>query len=248
MHAAEVRPDGSSIRWVELPGTEPARVYIHGLGSSSAPYFAEVATAAPGRRSRSLLVDLLGHGISDRPTDVGYTMEEHADWLATALRTAGVSEAQVIAHSMGGAVATLLAVKHPDLVASLVLIDSNLDPAPEIPAPGSSQIARYGETVFVHGGGLQETLERVGPSWAATMRLAGPVALYRTAASLAKFEGREALKGLTIPRTYLYPAADGPLPGASELAAAGVRVVAVPDCGHNIMLDNPAAFVAEVQA
>ena len=249
LHAAEVH-ENASIRWVELPGAEPPRVYIHGLGSSSAHYYAEVAASDGLRGRRSLLLDLLGHGISDRPDDLGYTMEEHADWVASALRTAGVSGAQVIAHSMGGAVATLLASKHPDLVANLVLIDSNLDPASEteIQAPRSSQIARYGEALFVHGGGFEETLERVGPSWAATMRQAGPVGLYRTAASLARFEGREIIKHLSMPRTYLYPAADGPLAGASALTAAGVRVVAVPDCGHNIMLDNPAALVAEVLA
>ena len=248
LHAAEVRPDGSSIRWVELPGAEPARVYLHGLGSSSAPYFAEVASSPGLRDRRSLLLDLLGYGISDRPADAGYTMEEHADWVATALRSAEVSGAQVIAHSMGGAIALLLADRHPELIASLILIDSNLDPAPEIPRPGSSLIARYGETVFLHGGGYQEVLERVGPQWAATMRLAGPVALYRSAASLARFEGREILKSLDIPRTYLYPAADGPLEGADALTASGVRVIALADCGHNITLDNPVGFVDAVLA
>jgi len=248
LHTAEVRPDGSSIRWVEFPGTGRPRVYLHGLGSSSAPYFAQVATSPGLHGRRSLLLDLLGFGISDRPRDAGYTMANHADWVASALRTAGISTADVIAHSMGGAIAITLAARHPDLVASLVLIDANLDPAPEIPRPGSSQIARYGERLFVHGGGLQEALERVGPTWAATMRLAGPEALYRSAASLAAFQGRELLKSLTIPRTFLYPAADGELPGAAALTAAGVRVVAVPDCGHNVMLDNPAGFVAETLA
>jgi pimeloyl-ACP methyl ester carboxylesterase len=33
-----------------------------------------------------------------------------------------------------------------------------------------------------------------------------------------------------------------PLVGAAELTAAGVRVVTIPDAGHNIMLDNPYAF------
>ncbi|GAA2042035.1 alpha/beta hydrolase [Catenulispora yoronensis] len=247
LHAAEVRP-GSSIRWVELPGSAPTRVYLHGLGSSSAHYYAEVATCDALRGRRSLLLDLLGHGVSDRPEDAGYTLEEHADWVASALRTAEVAGAQIIAHSMGGSIATLLARRHPELVASLVLVDSNLDPAPEVPTPGSAQIARYGETVFLRGGGYAETLERVGPTWASTMRLAGPVALYRSAENLAKFEGREILKELTAPRTYLYPASDGPLLGADALIAAGVRVLAVPDCGHNMMLDNPERFVAEVLA
>lgn len=57
---------------------------------------------------------------------------------------------------------------------------------------------------------------------------------------------RELLTDLTIPRTYLLPEGDGPLPGADALTAAGVSVVAVPDCGHNIMLDNPEGFVRAV--
>ncbi|NUR27136.1 MAG: alpha/beta fold hydrolase [Catenulispora sp.] len=248
MRSAQVRPDGSAIRWVELPGSEPARVYVHGLGGSSAHYFAAVAADDALRGRRSLLLDLLGYGISDRPSDAAYTMSEHADWVATALRTAQVTAAEVVAHSMGGAIALLLAERHPDLVESLILIDSNLDPAPEVPVPGSSQIARYGETVFLRGGGYQETLKRVGPLWASTMRLAGPEALYRSAASLARFEGRELLKRLPIPRTYLHPEADGVLEGGDALVAAGVRVVAMPDCGHNITLDNPGRFVAEVLA
>jgi pimeloyl-ACP methyl ester carboxylesterase len=248
LHTAEVRADGSAIRWTELPGAEPARVFLHGLGGSSSHCFAEVAASDGLRGRRSLLLDLLGFGISDRPVDADYALVEHADWVATALREAGVSGAQVLAHSMGGSVAIVLALRHPDLVASLVLIDSNLDPAPEIPRPGSSQIARYGETVFLLGGGYEETLERVNPGWRATMRLAGAVALYRSAADLVKFEGRAILKTLDIPRAYLYPHTDGDLAGADELAAAGVHVMAVPDCGHNITLDNPAGFVEAVLA
>ena len=35
---------------------------------------------------------------------------------------------------------------------------------------------------------------------------------------------------------------DGAAAGDEELTRAGVRLVAVPDCGHNIMLDNPDPF------
>lgn len=248
MRSAPVSPDGTTIRWAEIPGREPVRVYLHGLGASAAPYYAGVVTHPALAGHRSLLMDLLGHGFSDRPADFSYTLEAHADAVAAALAAAGVTEADVVAHSMGGAVAILLAARHPRLVRRLVLVDANLDPAPPAPRPGSSGIAMYSEEEFLDGG-WEKTLERVGPHWASTMRLADPVGLYRTAVNLARGSVptmREHLVGMDVPRTFLYPAADGPVADAAGLTAAGVDLVAVPDCGHNIMVDNPDAFALAV--
>jgi pimeloyl-ACP methyl ester carboxylesterase len=240
-----VTPDGDRMRWVEFPGREPARVYVHGLGATSAAYFAEAAVHPLLAGRRSLLVDLLGHGISDRPTGFDYTLESHADALAEALTAAGVTGAEFVAHSMGGSVAVVLADRHPHLVSRLLLVDANLDPVPFRPGrAGGSGIAAYAEEDFV-AGGWQEVADRVGPHWWATMRLAGREALHRSAVHLARGTVptmRQILLGLSVPRTYLLPAAGGPLAGADELTAAGVRVVAVPACGHNIMLDNPEGF------
>ncbi|WP_328468737.1 alpha/beta fold hydrolase [Streptomyces sp. NBC_00448] len=251
MHAAPVTADGAHIRWVEIHGAAaPARVYLHGLGASSGPYFTAAATHPALAGHRSLLVDLLGFGISDRPTAFGYTLQEHADALAAALTAAGVQGADVIAHSMGGAVAIVLATRHPDLVGRLVLVDANLDPVvPTRHLPGSSGIATYSEEEFL-AGGWEEVGIRVGPHWWSTMRLAGREALHRSAVQLARGGTpimREQLLALEIPRTYLHPAGDTQPAGAAELTAAGVSVVPVPDSGHNVMLDNPEAF-AELTA
>ncbi|MER6136221.1 alpha/beta hydrolase [Streptomyces sp. NPDC001815] len=247
MRSVAVTPEGDHIRWVELPGQEPSRVYVHGLGATSPAYFTEVAVHPLLAGRRSLLVDLLGHGISDRPTDFDYALESHADALAAVLTGAGVTGAELIAHSMGGSVAIVLAARHPELVARLVLVDANLDPLPRVPgAGGSSGIAAYTEEEFL-AGGWQEVLDRVGPHWASTMRLAGREALHRSAHQLIRGTDptmRQLLLGLAIPRTFLLPEADlATFPGTAELTEAGVSVVAVPDCGHNIMLDNPEAFV-----
>ncbi|MFJ7194570.1 MULTISPECIES: alpha/beta fold hydrolase [unclassified Streptomyces] len=251
MHSARVTADGALIRWVELPGrpgSTRTRVCLHGLGASSGPYFTASAVHPLLAGSRTLLMDLLGFGISDRPSDFGYTLEEHADAVAAALEAAGAYGADVIAHSMGGAVAIVLAARHPHLVARLVLVDANLDPVAPAPArPGSSGIAAYSEEEFL-AHGRSEVRERVGPHWWATMRLAGHEALHRSAVHLAAGTTptmRELLLGLKIPRTFLRPLDDGPLPGEEALAERGVRVVAVPECGHNIMLDNPEAFAEE---
>ncbi|MFE7139451.1 alpha/beta fold hydrolase [Streptomyces sp. NPDC057644] len=135
MRTTTVTAGGDRMRWVELPGEEPARVYVHGLGATSPAYFAEVAVHPLLAGHRSLLVDLLGYGHSDRPADFDYTLESHADALAGVLESAGVSGAEVIAHSMGGSVAVVLAVRHPHLVSRLVLIDANLDPIEPVPGP-----------------------------------------------------------------------------------------------------------------
>lgn len=245
MQSAVVTAEGDRIRWAELPGTEPARVYVHGLGATSPAYFAAAAAHPLLAGHRSLLVDLLGHGHSDRPGDFAYTLEAHADSLAAALAEASVEGAEVIAHSMGGAVAIVLAARHPRLVSRLVLVDANLDPLPPTPgAAGSSGIAAYTEAEFL-ADGWAEVRDRAGAHWWATMRLAGRTALYRSAVGLVTGTVptmREQLLELKVPRTCLLPEADGPLPGAEALEAAGVVVVAVADCGHNIMLDNPEAF------
>lgn len=70
MRDAVVTDAGDRIRWVEWPGEEPSRVYVHGLGATSAAYFTAVAVHPLLAGRRSLLVDMLGHGISDRPAVV----------------------------------------------------------------------------------------------------------------------------------------------------------------------------------
>jgi pimeloyl-ACP methyl ester carboxylesterase len=194
-----------------------------------------------------LFVDLPGHGVSDRPEDFGYTLEDHADALAAALDAADLTGVEIVAHSMGGSVALVLAHRRPELVSRLVLTEANLDASPPATA-GSTWIDAYGEDDFVAGGHAR-VLEKAGPLWAATMRLADPRALHRSATGLRRGSApmmRAILEGLSIDRVYLQGELSGELEGRRTLEASGVRVMTVPRAGHNVMLDNPDAFVAAV--
>ena len=249
MRQTEFGPAGAYIRWTEAAGEGPARVHVHGLGAASAAYTAHLSVDPRLAGRHTLFVDLPGFGISDRPADFGYSLEEHAGAVAAVLDAAGVRGAEVVGHSMGGAVAVVLAHRRPELVSRLVLAEANLDPNPPVTA-GSSAIAAWTEEDFVHGGGFEATLERVGWRWAATMRLADPLALHRSATRLARGTEptmRVMLESLTIPRTYLVGESTGEdgLDRAG-LEAAGVDVLTVPDAGHCLMFDNPAAYAAVI--
>lgn len=140
----------------------------------------------------------------------------------------------------------MLAHRRPDLVSRLVLVEANLDPYPP-GTTGDSGIAAYEEDDFVENGGRARVLEKVEASWAATMRLADPRALHRTALALRRGTVptmRRMLIGLAVDRVCLQGELSGELPGAQALEEAGVRVVAVPGAGHNIMFDNPDVFAA----
>jgi pimeloyl-ACP methyl ester carboxylesterase len=67
MRHAPITPDGSRIHWTEAPGEGPARVYVHGLGASSAVYFAHITAHPALAGRRSLFVDLPGFGTATRP-------------------------------------------------------------------------------------------------------------------------------------------------------------------------------------
>ncbi|GAA3151536.1 alpha/beta hydrolase [Streptomyces rameus] len=247
MQQATFDSRGSSIRWTEVPGAEPARVYLHGLGSMSAVYHAHIAARPALAGRRSLFVDLPGHGTSDRPREFGYTLEDHADAVAVALDTAGLLGAELIGHSMGGAVAVVLAHRRPDLVSRLVLTEANLDAFPPSTA-ASSAIASYGEDEFVEKE-YARMLDAVGPLWAATMRLTDPCALHRSAVGLRQGSDpvmRTILEGLSVDRVFLQGELSGELAGRQRLEAAGVSVVTVTGAGHNIMFDAPDAFAAAV--
>jgi pimeloyl-ACP methyl ester carboxylesterase len=75
------------------------------------------------RQHRVIAIDLLGHGGSEKPKS-GYSVSNQADLVAQALAKLGVSDAEVVGHSLGGAVAVALAQQSPALVNRVFIVDT----------------------------------------------------------------------------------------------------------------------------
>jgi len=72
----------------------------------------------------SLALDMPGHGAS--PPLTATTLDDHVAAVAITLERAGASGCVVVGHSWGGMAALRLAIRHPDLVAGLVLCNTPL--------------------------------------------------------------------------------------------------------------------------
>ena len=96
----------------------PPVLMIQGLGADKHLWDLQRVALAP--RYRTIALDNRGAGRSDLPLG-GYSLEQMADDAITVLDHAGVDEAHVVGASMGGVIAQILALDHPDRVRSLTL-------------------------------------------------------------------------------------------------------------------------------
>ncbi len=142
--------------YYKVDGEGPTVLLLHPVGLDSTCWTAQVEALVPVYRV--LRVDLRGHGRSDVPPPP-YTLGELATEVQELLRAAGGAPAHVIGLSLGGMVAQLLALEHPEAVRSLVLADTTCSLPPE----ARRAMVERGESA--RRGGMPSVLESTLARW-----------------------------------------------------------------------------------
>jgi pimeloyl-ACP methyl ester carboxylesterase len=115
--------------WYEESGSGPETlVFSHGL-LMSADMFAEQVKAFSGRY-RCIAYDHRGQSRSD-VTPGGYDMDTLTEDAAELIRQLDAGPCHFAGLSMGGFVGMRLAIRQPELLRSLILIETTADPEPE---------------------------------------------------------------------------------------------------------------------
>jgi 3-oxoadipate enol-lactonase len=115
---------GVDLSWSERGSGEPAFVLCHGYTGSSHDWALQVDELA--RRRRVVTYDHRGHGYSTKVGSLeGYTIAQLADDLAAFLDAVGGGPVDLLGHSMGGRVVMTMVLERPDLVRSLILMDTS---------------------------------------------------------------------------------------------------------------------------
>jgi 3-oxoadipate enol-lactonase len=113
------RPDGTRIHsQVTGPTGGPPVLLIQGLGMNKNGWMLQ--RVAMATKFRTIAMDNRAAGRSSIP-DRPFTLEDMADDAAAVLDFHGVRDAHIVGASMGGAIAQILGVKHPERVRSLTL-------------------------------------------------------------------------------------------------------------------------------
>lgn len=236
----------------------PAVVLLHGAGMDHTCWAVQARWLA-WHGWATLVPDLPGHGRSEgRPLT---SLDDMASWTTALMDAAGLGEAALIGHSMGGAIALEVAGRNPARVTHLALFGT----AASIPVGEALLTAAANDvsaacqmmTEWGHGAGAKMGRNPIPGLWmtGATKALLGrnrPGVLHADlAACNAWTTGAAAAAKVRAPTLVLLAANDVMTPNrhgrALASAVAGARAMTLEDCGHMMMQEAPDACVDALQ-
>jgi 2-hydroxy-6-oxonona-2,4-dienedioate hydrolase len=245
---------GHKIAYYEA-GNGSVVILIHGLGADSRHWAANID--ALSQNFRVVALDQIGYGQSDKPV-LRYTVENFVDYLHGFLEAAKIPKASLVGNSLGGWVALDFAIRHPQMVEKLVLVDAaGLRPteALKMPKGGAQPLSLLNTHWFFD-------LMEANKQWATTDL--GPNAFerhvkngdsYTVASSVAEmmtgrgFEDNK-LRKVHVPTLIIWGRDDMLIPLAmgeqfhKEIAHS--QMLVIDGTGHIPMVGKPAEFNAAV--
>ena len=138
LSAAEVKYDSSRVHYESYGSGKEAIIFIHGWTCDLTFWRGQAPVYT---KHRALLIDLPGHGLSEKP-EVAYTQERFARAIEAVMSDAGVERAVLVGHSMGGPVALTFLRLFPARTKALVLVDAFIPKPPKDDADKAMQKAR----------------------------------------------------------------------------------------------------------
>lgn len=224
-------------------GGDQCILFIHGLGCSKES-FSDAFDGHYFPDEYTLIApDLLGHGDSSSPDNFSYKLEEQADLLSALLKSLGLFNPNIVAHSMGGVIALLL-IDRLDQVSSYFSLEGNLIAED---CNISKKVSLIDEGKFVNNYFSIAPLNFRCRGYESDPP-ASPLAFHRSASSLVQwsFHGDLLRKfnDLTIKKSYIYGEENKKISLLNMLD--DTDLIRIKGCGHFMMMDNPTDTYLEI--
>lgn len=243
-----VGPDGERVSYLAAEnsraGTDLTILLIHGAGVSARSWAEQLRRV--GQVLRVLAIDLPRHGESDPIPEA--TVEDYADATHSLLGVLETGPVFVAGHSLGGAVALALAVRHPEVVKGLILLST----CAKLPESDSS----LGNLLWYLPGSIRKFIffsmaKKIlfapgAPSWAVRLgmeefRTCRPETILQDVAAAKAMDLEELAAGLRVPTLILCGSRDKLTPPVLSKRLndliPGSRLHIVEGAGHMLPLE-----------
>lgn len=259
---ATIEIGGAALHYEDSGGDEPVLLFSHGLLWSTALYRHQVAHFRG--RFRCVAYDHRGQGRSAVPAMRSIDMETLYRDAVALIEKLGLAPVHFVGLSMGGFVGQRLAARRPDLVRSLILLETSADPEP----PGAARRYKMMATV-VRVLGVRPVAGRVMPIMFGRTFLADPARaaereewrrqllanrrdIWRAVNGVCERAGvHHELARVRAPTLVVVGDEDvaTPLSRAERIhgAIAGSQLVRIPGAGHTSTVEQPAAVNAALE-
>jgi pimeloyl-ACP methyl ester carboxylesterase len=247
------------VRYQAGPPGAPTVLLVHGwMASADLNWLG--AFPALADRYHVVAMDVRGHGRGIRSSEP-FSLEDCADDAAALLRELGVP-AVVAGYSMGGAIALLLARRHPEVARGLVMVAS----AAELARTGLGRGAHLGVPLLglLLRAGLPDRVARElarhrplalgalaqsAPWLAGELKRLHPADVVAAGRAVASFDARDWAGELGLPAASVVTLRDRAVPAAKQRATAMAldgHVVEL-DGGHGVCATEPEALGAALR-
>ena len=115
---------GSQMHYVESGEGDPV-LYLHGNPTSS--YLWRNVIPHTAKHNRSIAVDLIGMGKSDKP-DIGYRFFDHLKYIEGFVEALGLENITLVIHDWGGGLGVSYARRHQENVQGIAFMEAVVKP------------------------------------------------------------------------------------------------------------------------
>ncbi len=267
--------DGITVHYKAAGEGDPALLLLHGFAAST--YSWREVMPALATSQRVVAFDRPAFGLTERPLPGQfpngvnpYTADAQADLTVSLMDKLGIDQAVLVGNSAGGTIATYTALRHPERVRALVLVDAAIysgggSPAFVRPLLQTPQMRHIGPLI---ARAIQNWGYQFGQSaWHDPSRFTDEIwqnytkplqaenwdrALWELTAASRPLGLDQRLDELSVPVLVITGDDDRIVPTEQSVRLAaeipGAQLVVIPNCGHVPQEECPAQFLDAVNS